>query len=337
MSHLPSPLIRLTGAIGAAFGAKVSRSARYAFDYENVLGTSLELQLVATDRETARHAESAVLAEIDRLALILSGYSETSELSRWLTTHDADVAVSGELADVLEMAERWRVRTAGAFDPAAVSLVELLQSPSTADSIRERLTQLNRPLWNVDRERGTARRLTRLGVSLDALAKGYVVERAAAALRDTHGVSQLLLNVGGDLRHHGSRAVAVGIANPHAPADNAPPLAVVHLRDAAIATSGGYRRGFEVNGQRVSHILDPRTGHAAERIASASVLAPDCATADALSTAFSVLPPRESVEIADSLPGVGCLIVERDGIVTTNALWNGHAAVPPHDISPTRH
>ena len=194
-----------------------------------------------------------------------------------------------------------------------------------------RLRELNRPLWDVDRTRGTARRLTRLDVSLDALAKGYVIDRAAERARDIDGVSGVLLNIGGDLRHCGVQAITVGIADPHAPADNAPPLARVQLTDASLATSGGYRRGFVSNGRRVSHILDPRTGRPAERVASASVLAPDCATADALSTAFSVMTPRESVALADTLPDVGCLLVESDGTVTTNAAWNARAIPPRHD------
>jgi FAD:protein FMN transferase len=313
------------------------RAVRHVAHYEGVLGTALELQVVATDRAAALRAESLVLAEIDRLERILSTYSATSELSSWLRTCGADVPVSPELAEVLDLAERWRVCTNGAFDPAAVSLVELLRDGPASwcsdagarqRALYARREELNRPLWTLDRDRGSARRLTRLDVSLDALAKGYIVDRAANSARAAEGVCQVLVNIGGDLRHHGSRAIAVAVTDPHAPADNASSLAVVRLRDEALATSGGYHRGFVANGRRVSHIIDPRTGESAESVASASVIAPDCATADALSTAFSVMPPRESVALADSLPGVGCLIVERDGTLTSNALWNSRAAAP---------
>lgn len=325
------------------------RPERHVAHLENVLGTSCELQLVATNRDAAKRAESVALDEVDRLAEILSGYSATSELARWQTTFDEDVAVSRELADVLAGAERWRILTNGAFDPAAVSLVELLRdAPHASDettldadarrrAIRQHLGALNQTLWTVDRARGTARRLTRLSVSLDALAKGYIVDRAAERARDVDGVSQVLVNIGGDLRHHGSRTVGVAITDPHAPADNATPLAVVHLRDEALATSGGYHRGFVANGRRVSHILDPRTGQPAGQIASVSVIARDCATADALSTAFSVMTPLESIALADSLPGVGCLIVERDHTITTNALWRTRAATPRHEPTHSRH
>jgi FAD:protein FMN transferase len=329
--------------------ARRSRVARYAFHYEQVLGTSLELQVVAAHADVARRVESALLAEVDRLARILSGYSRESELSRWQATQGVPVAVSPELTDVLESSETWRARTRGAFNPAVVSLVELLRDATphgdgdaTSDdanrlrAVHERLRELSETPWSVDRACGTACRLTPLPVSLDAIAKGYIVERISALASATDGVTQVLVNIGGDLRHHGARSVAVGVADPRASAENAEPIAVVSVRDEALATSGGYRRGFVANGRRVSHIIDPRTGRPAERIASASVIARDCTTADALSTAFSVMEPHESVALADTLPDVGCLLVESDGTITTNAAWDARAASPRHDTTHSR-
>ncbi|GJG87802.1 hypothetical protein tb265_29830 [Gemmatimonadetes bacterium T265] len=305
--------------------------------YEHVLGTSLELQVTATRVSAARRAEQAVLAEVDRLSAVLSGYTPESELARWQATRGEAVPVSAELAEVLEAGEAWRVRTGGAFNAAAVSLVERLRdggaqaapfagAPRTRDTvdtraIGDRVRALGGPLWAVDQTRGLATRLTDLPVSLDAIAKGYIVDRAAARASATDGVVDVLLNVGGDLRHVGNRAFTVGVADPRAPAENAPLLAAVRLRGEALATSGGYRRGFRMGGRHVSHIVDPRTGRPADRVLSASVLAPDCATADALSTAFSVLDLAESVALADALPGVGCLLVGADGAITANAFW----------------
>ena len=300
----------------------------YHFHYEHVLGTSLELRVAAERERDARRAEVEVLREVDRLEPILSGWSPASELAGWLATYDREVPVSPDLANVLDASETWRVRTGGAFDPAAQAVIDRLRdAPDHAPHGHAPASMLDDgPRWLVDAARGTARRLTRHAVSLDAIAKGYIVERAAGRARVVDGVTDVLLNVGGDVRHRGLRPAAVGVADPAAPADNAPPIAVVRIENAAIATSGGYRRGFIANGRRVSHIVDPRTGRPADRIASASVFAPDCMTADALSTAASVLEPRDSVRLADSLPGVGCLIVESDGTITTNAVWNAAAS-----------
>jgi thiamine biosynthesis lipoprotein ApbE len=313
---------------------RTPRATRHVFNYEHVLGTSLELQVVADRPSAARRCDAEVLAEVDRLAAILSGWSGTSELARWLATHDVPVPVSPVLAEVLQTSGEWRERTGGAFDPAAQAILELLRGGNgehAIDDLARTLRERSRdPLWTVDRAAGTARRLTRHAISLDAIAKGYIVTRAAARARAVDGVTGVLLNVGGDIQHFGGRPVAVGITDPSAPAENAPPIAVVRIRDAALATSGGYRRAIVANGRRFSHIVDPRTGDPAQRVASASVFAPDCATADALSTAFSVLAPHESVALADAIPGVGCLIVESNGTMTANAGWRGRSGTTPN-------
>ena len=312
---------------------------RHAFHYERVLGTSFELQVVAANAVAAQRAEQAVLAEVDRLSGVLSGYSATSELSRWPTQPGVVTQVSPALANVLVAAELWRVRTGGAFNPAAYSLVELLRDadpsshgalsldePARAALVRERIGAMAHPLWTVNRAEGSACRLTGLAISLDAIAKGYIVDRAALVASEVDGITQVLVNIGGDLRHCGPRSVPVAIADPNAPAENAAPLCTVRLTGEALATSGGYRRGFTMDGRAVSHIVDPRTGRPVTRVVSASVIAPDCMTADALSTAFSVMTPEESVALADKVSGVGCLLVEEDGRMTSNDAWRERVA-----------
>ena len=281
---------------------------RHRFDFDNILGTSLEVHVVARDAAVAMRAEQVLLEEIDRLTDILSTYSPASELTGWQGTPECDAVVSQELAEVLALAESWRVRTNGAFNPAGPAVARAYDDDSVV--ALGVIAEASRPLWSVDRERSVARRLTTLPVSLDAIAKGYIVTRAARAVADLTGVGELLVNLGGDIQHIGETPVAIGIADPARDAENAAPLAVVRICGEAIATSGGYRRGIPGKAERRSHLVDPRTGMSVSRITSASVIAPDCATADVLSTAFSVLDPDESLEIAESLDGIGCLIVD---------------------------
>jgi len=284
-----------TEAIMQRFTSNIARKFRalrqgagapraFIFSYDHVLGTSLELQVRARSKRSAKHAEAEVLIEIDRLENILSGWSTNSEFARWRSSQREEVQVSPDLAEVLRRAEEWRAITGGAFDPAL-----------------------------------------RSGISLDAIAKGYIVAMAAALGAEVDGVSDILLNIGGDVQHFGALPMVIGVADPFAPAENAPPIGAVRLENAALATSGGYRRGFMMNGRQVSHIVDPRTGEPVDHIASASVFASDCATADALSTAFSVMQPAESIALADSLPGVGCMLVGNDGTITTNSAWMDRA------------
>jgi hypothetical protein len=106
------------------------------------------------------------------------------------------------------------------------------------------------------------------------------------------------LNIGGDIRAWGDEGWPVGIANPFAPAENAPLLGCFILRNAAVATSGGYSRFVELMGRRCSHIIDPRTLRPASQIASATVVAADCLTANALSTAANVLGMDDGARLA---------------------------------------
>src|SRR6476659_3211856 len=92
---------------------------QYVFHRENVLGTSLDLKVVAATPAAAESAEGHVLTEIEREAKILSGYDPASEFSRWMKTRGEKVPVSAELFEILNSFDRYRALTGGALDPAA--------------------------------------------------------------------------------------------------------------------------------------------------------------------------------------------------------------------------
>lgn len=103
----------------------------------------------------------------------------------------------------------------------------------------------------------------------NAIAKGYIVDRAcAAALAPGRGLHGLLLNVGGDLRVRGEAPRTLGIAAPWADSESTEPIALLEVKERAVSTSGSSQRGFRINGQWYSHILDPRSGLPADRIAT---------------------------------------------------------------------
>jgi thiamine biosynthesis lipoprotein len=86
---------------------------------------------------------------------------------------------------------------------------------------------------------------------------------------------------------------------------------ILGLPACAVATSGDYRRGLRIGGRWFSHIIDPRTGTPVPNVSSATVVAGEAATADALATAISVLGAQDGVALVDSLPGTECLIMSR--------------------------
>ncbi len=341
------PLLALLFAAGRSVAGPASSPGDelHVFHHENVLGTALELRIGAASAADARLAEEAVLAEIDRLAVIFSTYDETSEFSRWQRTHGEPVKLSAELREVMQMADTWRQRTGGAFNPGAAVFTSLWreaalrdEEPAAAD-LGAAAALIARPAWSLDPVAGTATRLATYPLTLDAIAKGYIVERAGQAARAAvPSVDRLVVNIGGDLRVWGREPFPIAIADPAHAVDNAPPIETIALRDAALATSGGYRRGFLIQGRSYSHLFDARTGRPVEHVASSSVLARDAAEADALATAFSILDPEESAQLAAATPGVGFLLVSGAGAPMRSPRWPGTAgtamammAAPPAD------
>jgi thiamine biosynthesis lipoprotein len=130
-----------------------------------------------------------------------------------------------------------------------------------------------------------------------------------------------MVNLGGDLRHMGQEGVTVEVTDPFRPAENCAPLARLRIRGQGVATSGGYRRRVFTGGKWRSHLIDPATGRSAEGIASATVVAPSAMEADAMATAFAVLPPEVSVEIMSSIPDAGCLLVLAEGRSVRAGIW----------------
>jgi hypothetical protein len=204
----------------------------------------------------------------------------------------------------------------------------------TAAEIKHARDRMTQPAWRLDPVSGTAQRLTDCPLSLDGIAKGYIVERAlAAALRPPGGVHGALLNIGGDLRATGEIARTIAIADPADDSGSSGPLAFIEVKNKAVATSGPAHRGFRIKHQWYSHILDPGTGWPVERVVGASVIADDSADADALATTLNVLPPAEGVRLVEATPGAACLIVAADGTIHRSAGWARYERPAPDLIA----
>jgi FAD:protein FMN transferase len=302
---------------------------QYSFQYVNVLGTSLEIKVLAPTPADAGRAEERVLAEIDRQAKILSGYDPGSEFNRWMKTRGEGVPVSEDLFEVLRRFDRYRALTGGALDPAAEAVTQVWKSaaktqrlPAPAE-IHAAVEAARRPNWALDPVRNTATHMTGTPLILNSFAKSYIAGHAASAALASKEITSVVVNIGGDIVVRGSGTEGVNIADPRNDAENAPPIARIQVRNRAVATSGNYRRGFQIGGRFYSHIVDPRTGQPVDHILSSTVVAPDPSDAGALATAFSVLTPEESAKVAASVPGVEYLLIARDGRRITSPGWRG--------------
>jgi len=256
--------------------------------------------------------------------MIFSTYDPASEISR-LNRATGPVPASTEMIGVLRAYEVWEGRSGGAFSGRVGELVRLWKDaeaknrepdPATLSRIA---AQLRQPGWHIDETARTVTRLTDQPLNLNAIAKGYIIQQAVAAIRSqVPGVKGGLLNLGGDMAAWGTTDAGrsgwpVAIQDPFRSEENATPIGGFLLRDKAVATSGGYQRFYTVGGTRYSHIFDPRTGRPAGGVAGATVLARDNVTANALATTLCVLAPIDGLKLVASTPGAECLIVAADG------------------------
>lgn len=280
-----------------------------------LLGDEVEVRIEA-DADAALRADAEAIAEFDRLTAVFSIYNESSELSRWRRGDSGEC--SPELAEVLAAAQSWHSASDGAFHPAIeplrkrwirAALDDRLPDPAELAELAEACA--NMPYTVID---GQVHRLSDCsGVNLNAIAKGYIVDRATAVAMEVPGVDAVMIKAGGDLRHLGNGSALVGSTG--APGRPEPPGARwrVRLARAGLSTSGAVDRGLRVNGQWLGHVLDPRTGWPVVHTTSASVIAADAVTADALVTVLCVLPPERAIAYAEGA-GTACTLVSPDGV-----------------------
>ncbi len=306
----------------------VRTNETYFFDYENVLGTSFELKVVAPSEIEASKAEAIALQEIDRLAGILSSYDSSSEFSRWQKTFDTDIKVSPELFEVLSLFDQWRERTNGALNASAGVGIALWKDAVTHQKLPDShelamaATAMNKQHWSLDADKHTAKHLSTDPLMFNSFVKSYIIRKALDQVMNTGDIKSAVINIGGDIAIAGEQTERVTIANPKADAENDQPISVLKIGNKAIATSGNYRRGYQIGEEWFSHIMDARTAMPVSKVISATVVADNATDAGALATAFNILSPTERDMLVGQFPDVEYLIVNEDGTRIESTGWN---------------
>jgi len=283
------------------------------------MGTSVRIVLYAPDEVQARQAADSAYSRIDDLEAALSHYRPDSEVSRLsAASGQGERRVNADLLRVLQTADKFSRLTEGAFDVTVGPLVLLwrearrthrMPAPDDLEQARE-LVDYKKLEIRPERQ---AALLKKAGMKLDlsAIAKGYAAEQALLVLK-SKGISSALVDAGGDIVVSGAPPGRPGwrVALQKPKADTGAERAVT-LKNVAIATSGDAYQYVEIAGKRYSHILDPRTGLGTTDAASATVIAPDGMTADALATALCVMPPARGLRLVNSLRGVSAIVTVR--------------------------
>ncbi len=247
------------------------------------------------DVESARTAMAGAVAEVDEE---MSTWKPDSDLNRLNAARPGEwIALPERLLTVLAAGLAVGHASGGAFDIGMSDAVAAWGfGPKEANEAKIKAARLasRRPAHDIlelDRARSRARRHTDIRFDLNAIAKGYGVDRLTEVARE-NGIDAGLFSIDGELRALGSQPdgrgwiVAIEVPDLEARA----PHSILDLKDAAVATSGDYRHWVDVGGSRLSHTMDPRLGMPLKMPpSSVTVVAPDCISADAWATAMMVL------------------------------------------------
>lgn len=295
------------------------------FVHRPLIGTVVEVQVVGADDTVSEQIDAVCVAAFERLQGVFSVYDRGSELERW--KRGAVDAPGTDLGRLLAESLAWQHRSGGRFNVGTRLATDLWRAAEQRDepppaAARRRVAEaLRTPPFEVA---GDTVMITGdvSGVDLNALAKGWIVDRALDAAFELvdDGEVSVAVNAGGDLCHRGRGSEVVGIENPLRPYDNEPPIASVVISNEALASSGPARRGFRVGGRWYGHVIDPRTAEPVDSIASISVVAADAATADVLTTVAGLDGPAGALSIADDHLAA-CFVVAPDGTQHRNERW----------------
>lgn len=278
------------------------------------MGTLWHVTIVAPpaalQRDVVAAGVAAALAEVDR---DMSTFKSDSDVSRFNRAVPNEwVPVSAATAEVVAKALEVHALSDGAFDITVAPLVDLWgfgAGPGSStrlpgeDEIAAAASRVGSKELGVRFDDPALIKYADRAIDLSGIAKGYGVDRAASWL-EAQGIANYLVEVGGEVRAAGrnpeGQAWRIGIEAPVLQGGSA--VAAVALEQRSLATSGDYRNYFEVDGRRYSHTIDPATARPITHgLASVTVIAEDCMSADAFATAIDVLGPEKGLALANRL------------------------------------
>ncbi len=328
------PILALAGLtiaailISCANGDKSSVEGRAVIFRTETMGTWASLTLVTADSAAVADLAYESLKVLHFVDSLMSNWTETSEVTR--INQDAatrSLEIHPEVADVIATSQRVAKASGGAFDITIEPLVRLWgflgggpRVPAT-DEIIATLKHIGWDKLDFNENKQTLRfTSSNVRIDLGGIAKGYGVDRVAAALSNA-GVTNALIDLSGNMVALGDAVGhpgwAVGIRDP---AGNVPWLARLELHNEAVATSGDYEQFVDADGKRYGHILDPRTGWSASGLSSVTVVCDRATVADAWATALFVMGPEEARRLASARDDLSVILIE-PGAGGTATVW----------------
>jgi len=286
------------------------------------MDTYIKMIVVSGDKEKAEESMQEAFRVFSDLDSKLSIYNPQSELSK-LNNRKSIIVKDQSLLEIIRKSEKYANLTRGAFDPTIGSL-KLLYPIGQENPVPPRDEEIEKALEcsGYKKVKLSDRKLEKpadMVIDFGGILKGHAVDNAMEILKK-RGVKSALIDAGGNIKVIGKNALGkdwrIGVQHPRSP-DKI--MTIILLRDQAVATSGDYQRCFFYNKVRYHHIINPFTGKPARKAISATVIAPDAETADALSTAVFVMGKKNGIEFLNR-HGIEGIIIDDGGPSVTGGL-----------------
>jgi len=310
-------IVAFSGVAGAALklGLDTLSADEIVSESRLLMGTVINIKTVGLDPKLATAAINASFSRMVAQESVLSRFlpeSQLSELNQVGVTHDPHPV----LLTVLQQSQELSQLTDGAFDITIHPLLTLYQSsqslPTDAD-IQKTLTLVDYRKLDIN-EQVVSFQKTGMSISLDGIAKGFIVDEGVAELQN-FGFTNVMVEAGGDLMALGEKAPAspwkIGLQAPRAEMGYL--LTTMPVENQAVATSGDYMQAFSAD-LSSHHIIDPRNGYSSPELASVSVVAPSVMLADGLATSVMVMG-ESGLDLIEKMPRCEVFAVTKNALV----------------------
>lgn len=310
--------------LGTILIIRQQHSMPYQHDSGYIFGTIYNITY-----QNDKDLNAEIVAKLNKVDASMSAFNKQSVVSR--INRNETVTVDPMFEEVFRLAEDVSKETGGAFDITVAPLVNawgfgfkngVKPTRHAIDSIRSLVGYQKVSLKN-----GQIRKADpRVMLDFSAIAKGYGSDVVARFLRQ-QGINNFMVEIGGEVITSGINDKRlpwrIGVTKPtdDSLSVNQELQTVLNLTDKAMATSGNYRKFYYKNGKKYAHTIDPKTGYPVQHnILSATVIARDCATADAYATSFMVLGLDGARNILDRHPELMAYLIYSDAR-GHNAVW----------------
>lgn len=291
-----------------------------------LMGSRFDLTVVAENQEQGDVYMDMAIAEITRIEKMISSWdpdSQTSKINK--NAGIAPVKVDPELFNLIERALKISRLTQGAFDISYASMDRIwkfdgsVTKMPSAETIKNSVAKVGYQNIILDPENHTVfLKLKGMKIGFGAIGKGYAADMAKALLQK-NGVGAGIINASGDLDAWGTQPDGkdwmVAIVNP---LNKNKVFSWLPVKNQAVVTSGNYEKYIVLDGQRYTHIIDPRTGYPSKGILSATIFTQNAELADALATSIFVMGVETGLDFVNQVKGVECIIVDENNKIFTS-------------------